>query len=687
MTMILDLLRDAFEDAKLPPSFYEAKKTISKLGLDYIKIPACPNNCMLYWEGDSELEACKHCGTSKWNPNKKKKQVAKVLRYFPLKPRLQRLFMCGKTAEHMRWHASGNNAGGLMRHPRDGEAWKTFDQTHSGFVSDPRNIRLGLASDDFNPFGTMSTTYSICPVFLIPYNLPPWMCMKHTSFILSMIIPGKHMPGNNIDVMHAALMWTISDFPGLGILSGWNTHTGFACPTCNFDTEPYRLCHSKEWCFMGHRSFLRRNHRALSSKTLNVSELDKLQERIESTLFHLEILFPLAFFTVMVHLSVHLAGEAKLGGPVHHRNMYPVERELGHFKSFVQNKAQPEGSIAEGYLVEESLTFCSRYIEDIETRFNRPRRVRDEPNVTEPSGTSSIFPQFGKPASASIIFPLTDMQKLQAHRYVLLNCAIVMPFVDEFRQYIRRSSRKRPSPTEIERKVNKEFVDWFQKRIMNPDTIDTMSIDLKFLARGPSVVARSFTTYNINRSKFRTLAREEGLRTQNSGVFLTSKTSCVASSIDENLRQAELPYYGKLEDILEINYYGRFKVVLFKCRWADTALDKGYKKDRWNLNCVNFDRLIHTSEREENEPYIEASQAQMVYYVDDGANKGWSVAMHLKPRDLYDMGEEVVEDEVYENEPYQEQELEQFFGDGDEYVQLATDHIIDDVVETNVATN
>ncbi|OIT29924.1 hypothetical protein A4A49_66134, partial [Nicotiana attenuata] len=178
-------------------------------------------------------------------------------------------------------------------------------------------------------------------------------------------------------------------------------------------------------------------------------------------------------------------------------------------------------------------------IEDIETRFNRPRRVRDDPNVTEPSGTSSIFPQLGKPASALITFPLTDMQKLQAHRYVLLNCAVVMPFVDEFRQYIRRSSRRRPSPTEIERRVNKEFVDWFQKRIMNPDTIDTMSIDLKFFARGPSVVARRFTAYNINGSKFRTLAREEGLRTQNSGVFLTSKISCVTSSIDGNLRQAE----------------------------------------------------------------------------------------------------------------------------------------------------
>ncbi|KAH0655492.1 hypothetical protein KY285_030374 [Solanum tuberosum] len=806
MTMILDLLRDKFEDAKLPP-FYEAKKTIKKLGLDYTKIPACPNNCMLFWEGDSELEVCKHCGTSKWSSNKKKKQAAKVLRYFPLKPMLKRLFMCSKTAEHMRWHASESNPDGLMRHPRDGEAWKTFDQIHSGFSSDPRNVRLGIATDGFNPFGTMSSTYSIWPVFLIPYNLPPWMCMKHTSFILSMIIPGKQTPGNNIDVYLQPLV------KELRILSGWNTYTGFACPTYNFDTEPCRLHHgrgvelngrrkrsrraTKQWNkrsiffelpywesnllrhnldFMhieknicdniiytllddkskskdnanarkdlremrirpdlwlkddgsynlvvfslmtdnkkkvdtkklflttlknikvpdGYSSNISRcvdlaqkkiyglkshdshvlleqllpleirnvlpDHvvtvlvefssffRALSSKTLNPSELDILQERFIITLCHLEMLFPPSFFTVMVHLSVHLVDEAKLRGPVHYRNMYPVERELGYCMPYVRNKSQPEGCIAEGHIAEKTLTFCSWYIEDIETRFNRPRCVRDEP-TDMPSGMSSLFPQL------------------------------------EFREYIKRSSRgRRPSPTKIERRVNKEFVDWFQKRIMNQDTIDTMSIDLKFLARGPSVNARRFTAYNINGSKFRTLAREEGLKTQNSGVFLTSKTSCVASSVDGNLRQAELPYYGKLEDIIEINYNGRFKVVLFKCKWADTTRDRGYQKDRWNFNCVNFDRLIHTGEREEHEPYIEASQAQTVYYVDDIVNKGWSVVVHLKPRDLYDMGE-VMEEQVYENEPYQEQELDQFFTDGDEYVQLATDYIIDDTVEANFATN
>ncbi|KAE9605203.1 hypothetical protein Lal_00025205 [Lupinus albus] len=156
-------------------------------------------------------------------------------------------------------------------------------------------------------------------------------------------------------------------------------------------------------------------------------------------------------------------------------------------------------------------------------------------------------------------------------------------------------------------------------------------------------------------------------------------TSCILSRVDGNIRQVDLPYYGKLEDIIEINNYGQFRVILFKCRWANTTRERGYKKDNWNFNCVNFDRLIHNGDREEHEPYIEASQAQMVYYVDDVVNEGWSVAVHLKPRDLYDMGEEE-EHDAYENESYQEQNLDQFCTLHDEYVQLATNHVIDDVV-------
>ena len=47
----------------------------------------------------------------------------------------------------------------------------------------------------------------------------------------------------------------------------------------------------------------------------------------------------------------------------------------------------------------------------------------------------------------------------------------------------------------------------------------------------------------------------------------------------------------------------------------------------------------------------------MVFYVDDETDKEWSVAIHLQPRDLFYMGQ-VDEEEIFENEPYQQQEFE-----------------------------
>ncbi|GJZ97947.1 hypothetical protein Tco_0670400, partial [Tanacetum coccineum] len=73
-----------------------------------------------------------------------------------------------------------------MNHPCDGRAWKYFDMMKPEFSGDARNVRLGLAADGFNPFGMMSQNYSI----LTTYNTPPWMCMKETSLMLTMLILG-----------------------------------------------------------------------------------------------------------------------------------------------------------------------------------------------------------------------------------------------------------------------------------------------------------------------------------------------------------------------------------------------------------------------------------------------------------------------------------------------------------------
>lgn len=115
------------------------------------------------------------------------------------------------------------------------------------------------------------------------------------------------------------------------------------------------------------------------------------------------------------------------------------------------------------------------------------------------------------------------------------------------------------------------------------------------------------------------------------------KSSTSLVSIIPRYTHARL--YVILEDIIELNYYGQFRVTLFKCKWADTTRDRGFRKDAWGFTSVNFSHSIHTGDREAHEPYIEASQAQMVYYVNDEVNKDWNVVVHMKPRDLYDMGE------------------------------------------------
>ena len=59
----------------------------------------------------------------------------------------------------------------------------------------------------------------------------------------------------------AALLWTINDFPAYGNLSGWSTKGNLACPNCHKDTEFKRLPHGRKWCYMGHRRFLKPDHR------------------------------------------------------------------------------------------------------------------------------------------------------------------------------------------------------------------------------------------------------------------------------------------------------------------------------------------------------------------------------------------------------------------------------------------
>ncbi|XP_028117214.1 uncharacterized protein LOC114314886 [Camellia sinensis] len=189
-------------DQTIPWTLYDAKKFLRDLDLGYETIHSCKNDCALFWKESANLEKCPTCDARRYklNNNGGKKIPHKVLRYFSLTPRLKRLYMSKKTATDMRWHNEKRVDDDILRHPVDGEAWKDFDKQHSTFSDDSRNVRLGLAIDSFNPFGNMSTSYSMWPVILMPYNLPSWKCMKKPFCMMSLLIPRRSALERDIDV-------------------------------------------------------------------------------------------------------------------------------------------------------------------------------------------------------------------------------------------------------------------------------------------------------------------------------------------------------------------------------------------------------------------------------------------------------------------------------------------------------
>ena len=143
--------------------------------------------------------------------------------------------------------------------------------------------------------------------------------------------------------------------------------------------------------------------RSICQKVTQLEDMDYLEEEIVQILCQLEMIFLPSFFDIMIHLPIHLPNEVRLGGPVQFRWMYPIERYLCRLKSYVRNKAYPEGSIAEGYLAEEALTFCSRYLHaGVETRLNREGRNYDHNDLCEPDAID-YFSNLGRPIGEKVM--------------------------------------------------------------------------------------------------------------------------------------------------------------------------------------------------------------------------------------------------------------------------------------------
>jgi hypothetical protein len=128
---LLSLFSDVLpSNHKMLKDMYQSKKLLSALGMEYEKIDACEDNCMLFYKEHKGETKCLKCGKSRFvevvNEDGEKvttKVAHKQLRYMPLMPQMKQLLISKKTARHMRWHKEGVRENDqVMVHLFDSEA-------------------------------------------------------------------------------------------------------------------------------------------------------------------------------------------------------------------------------------------------------------------------------------------------------------------------------------------------------------------------------------------------------------------------------------------------------------------------------------------------------------------------------------------------------------------------------------
>nr|GEZ64258.1 hypothetical protein [Tanacetum cinerariifolium] len=243
----------------------------------------------------------------------------------------------------------------------------------------------------------------------------------------------------------------------------------------------------------------------------------KAQIKVVDILCNLELIYPPALFDIMIHLVIHLPLEALEGGPIRPQWMYPFERHMKKLKGYVRNKAKPEGSIAEGYVAEEALTFSSHYFRDVTTNL----------------------------IVLTVMWTPPPMCQFQLFRSVLYNSLEIDTYRSQFKSLFPNKDMK------------EEFPDWFGSQIYqchvdnDKDPKVSTTNELFALGCGPTWTSISINSCVVDGVRYVVHSRDERHITHNSSI-------CSPGLNGEM-------YYGQLQEILEFKYL-LFKVVLFRVK-------------------------------------------------------------------------------------------------------------------------
>jgi hypothetical protein len=209
----------------------------------------------------------------------------KVVRHFPIIPRLKQMYNSTTISKLLQWHATNKSSDGFVRHVANSKTWAHVDAKWPSFVIEFQNLKLAISTNDFNPFSKKLCQWCTWLVYVLIYNLPPWLTTKHFFVLVALIIQGKEsVYVNNINiylhplmvelmklwnpgispldygkpkgshgfVLCALILWTIHDFPGYGFLSRCVHQRYVACFMCGLENTFQHSQNLKKVVYMGH---------------------------------------------------------------------------------------------------------------------------------------------------------------------------------------------------------------------------------------------------------------------------------------------------------------------------------------------------------------------------------------------------------------------------------------------------
>jgi hypothetical protein len=226
----------------------------------------------------------------------------------------------------------------------------------------------------------------------------------------------------------------------------------------------------------------------------------------------------------------------------------------------------------------------------------------------------------GKRLIGNKVVTVSMVERDQVHLYVLHNEIEVEPFV-EMHKVVLRDLNPNRNENWIVREHNRSFIPWFRDHIYSKYRSDPASVTerLRCLAYGPSVIVLSYSAYAINGYTFYTKEQDDKSTMQNSGVTLVAEAMHISSANDLNPKFANLSYFGVIERILVFDY-AKFQIPVFGCKWVEN--NSGVRMDKSGFLQVDLNRVGY-----KDEPFILASQAKQVFYVNDPTSTKWSIVL------------------------------------------------------------